>query len=347
MRELIKKLLQLFLSFILIFNTLILNTVYADIKTIHLDQDNPSASINTDCGGGNLKITVQGGKEATSQILFDVKQENMANLDEVTIANLKGSSGSVNDSLSDAAKFDDMIKIQYKNTYEDCYIPVYVVGGEHYSMSFNVKSLTDEEAIINLHMFWYSDLVPSEESFLGIDWSGVNQKGLGKRNYTTSAPKGAKLGLLTITNATSTMMEAVINDIMFIQGVSLPSEYMKVYYENLQSGQELILNKKMILHSDGMLECNVGEPSAYEMFLGKLSLGGGVNHVTVICEGDFTAIVEYNDSMEYIIDQLAKENKSQSLMIDELLSLINNIGIKTDVSFQYDENGNLEVIELE
>ncbi len=81
-------------------------------------------------------------------------------------------------------------------------------------------------------------------------------------------------------------------------------------------------------------------PDIYEKYLGTLSLSKGINYVTVLGEGDFTANVEYIDSIEDVIEQISN-------LTNELLKLAKDTKSDKAVNFQYDENGNLEVIEIE
>ncbi len=77
MTKLTKKVSQLVLSFILVLSLFLSPGTYAEVNTLYLDQDNQTAIVNTNCGGGNLKVTVSGGSEPTSQIVFDVRNENV------------------------------------------------------------------------------------------------------------------------------------------------------------------------------------------------------------------------------------------------------------------------------
>ncbi len=95
------------------------------------------------------------------------------------------------------------------------------------------------------------------------------------------------------------------------------------------------------------LRYTLAKPEVYEKYLMALSLGKGVNHITLHNESNFTASVEYNDSIEGVVEQLARQSNEQTAMMKKILNLIQDSDKNNIISFKYDENGNVEVIKAE
>ncbi|WP_430883339.1 hypothetical protein [Fusibacter sp. JL216-2] len=315
---------QLLLSFILVFSLVLPQGTYAEVKTVYLDQDNPTTTINADCGGSNLKITVFGGSEQTSQITFDIRRKNLFDKDNIKDqrsyqADYKVNATGITVTNKSAGTSYTADELQLKpNTV------------------YNVKAKSTLVGVRGGGIRIYDDSITT---LIG----GSNS--IQNPDFSFTTPDNGGIAILFYSGVELGDV-ATFTEVQIEEG-NTASKFEEFGGTVLYTGETLMNKDKLILNIDGIVEVKrytLADQDDYEKYLGTFSLQKGINHITVLHEGDFTASIEYDDSVEGIIEQLANQVNTQTAMMKELLNLLNESRGYKNISFQYDENGNIVTI---
>lgn len=474
MRRLTRKVSQLLLVLMLVLNLVFAPVTYAEVKTIHLDQDNSTVSIAAECGGGNLKVTISGGSEPTTQIAFDVRQKNI--FDGVFNSGFYNSGGVVESSsymrsknfipvmpsteyITSEVKTDDQVLFYDKDmnyisetgsvrpftTPSNCkYIKFYFYGS-NLNIDFQIEKgavATEFEPFSGKVLYLDEELTDTDTAILNENGTVSIEKNVkhvvldgsvGVAHYKLSSPAEKTVDykrLRTINVFANSILEDSANEKFHtlitptgedtlgyrMVGRWNDANISIIYSENGRLefsvansfsgwGQDYdptleeisaMLNGWVMMGDSGVLysvgdkhwikryqgigtssrlsgvdilveagtsrdQCpkekaygdntkgyelwyDLAEPENYDKHLGILSFNKGINHATILGEGDYTTTVEYRDRVDDIIEQLAKQSNEQTAIMKELLSLMKSSGTDERISFQYDDNGNLKIL---